>query len=117
MGCFVPHQAVEKDLKGLNLALGQAGLVPYAHPTLGRPADTGLQPRPPVGLEDRLRLLDDFYIPTRYPGQLPGGRRAGVHLGRLPSDQALLRAGVITHWIRAALAQRSSGASGGGALG
>ncbi len=31
------------------------------------------QPAPSEGLEDRLRLLDGFYFPTRYPDSYPEG--------------------------------------------
>jgi len=44
------------------------------------------QPELPVDLEDRLRLLDGFY--------------------RLQSEPAILHAGVVSSWVRAALAQR-----------
>ncbi|MFM7550651.1 MAG: HEPN domain-containing protein, partial [Cyanobacteriota bacterium] len=62
--CFAAHQAVEKALKGLNLACGQQA---WGH-TLTRlwsalPSQPW-QPQPPADLEDRLRLLDGFYIPT-----------------------------------------------------
>jgi HEPN domain-containing protein len=63
------------------------------------------QPAPPEGLEDRLRLLDGFYIPTRYPDSYPEST-PGEHFGRLQSEQALLHARAITEWIRAALASR-----------
>ena len=63
------------------------------------------QPGPPEGIEDRLRLLDGFYIPTRYPDSYPEGT-PGEHFGRLQSEQALLHARAITEWIRAALASR-----------
>jgi HEPN domain-containing protein len=82
--CFAVHQAVEKALKGLNLSLGQQA---WGH-TL-----------------TRLRLLDGFYIPTRYPDSYPEGT-PGEHFGRLQSEHALLHARAITEWIRAALASR-----------
>jgi HEPN domain-containing protein len=103
--CFACHQAVEKALKGLNLALGQQA---WGH-TLTRLwavlPQQDWQPAPPEGLEDRLRLLDGFYIPTRYPDSYPEGT-PGEHFGRLQSEQALLHARAITAWIRAALASR-----------
>ncbi len=103
--CFAAHQAVEKALKGLNLACGQQA---WGH-TLTRLwralPEQDWQPEPPADLEDRLRLLDGFYIPTRYPDSYPEGT-PGEHFGRLQSDQALLHAGVITSWVRAALAER-----------
>ena len=103
--CFAAHQAVEKALKGLNLAMGQQA---WGH-TLTRLwavlPQQDWQPPPPEGLEDRLRLLDGFYIPTRYPDSYPEGT-PGEHFGRLQSEQALLHARAITEWIRAALASR-----------
>lgn len=107
--CFAAHQAAEKALKGLNLALGQQA---WGH-TLTRlwaalPAQNWT-PVPPEDLEDRLRLLDGFSIPTRYPDSYPEGT-PGEHFGRLQSEQALLHAGVIATWVGAALAQRRAGA-------
>ena len=107
--CFAAHQAAEKALKGLNLALGQQA---WGH-TLTRlwaalPAQNWT-PVPPEDFEDRLRLLDGFYIPTRYPDSYPEGT-PGEHFGRLQSEQALLHAGVIATWVGAALAQRRAGA-------
>jgi len=37
------------------------------------------QPAPPEGLEDRLRLLDGFYIPTRCPDSYPEGTPGEHH--------------------------------------
>jgi len=37
------------------------------------------QPAPPEGLEDRLRLLDGFSIPTRYPDIYPEGTPGEHH--------------------------------------
>ncbi|MEB3331743.1 MAG: HEPN domain-containing protein [Synechococcaceae cyanobacterium] len=80
---------MEKALKGLNLALGQQA---WGH-TLTRlwavlPTQDW-QPPPPEGLEDSLRLLDGFSIPTRYPDSYPEGT-PGEHFGRRQSEQALL---------------------------
>lgn len=47
--------------------------------------------------------LDRFYIPTRYPDSYPEGT-PGEHFGRLQSEQALVHAGAIVSWVRAALA-------------
>jgi HEPN domain-containing protein len=90
--CFAAHQAVEKALKGMNLAW--AALPPL-----------DWHPAPPAELQDRLRLLDGFYIPTRYPDSYPEGT-PGEHFGRLQSEQALFHAGVILTWVRAVLAER-----------
>ena len=114
--CFAAHQAVEKALKALNLALGQQA---WGH-TLSRlwsalPA-RAWSPEPPADLEDRLRLLDGFYIPTRYPDSYPEGT-PGEHFGRLQSEQALLHADAILCWAGAALAQLRAGDRAGDGLG
>ena len=89
------------------------GSVAWGH-TLTRlwasvPVDWTPDPPPPQGLEDRLRLLDGFYIPTRYPDSYPEGT-PGEHFGRLQSEQAIAHASVVIHWIGAAMAERRGGA-------
>ena len=42
-------------------------------------------------LEDRLRVLDALYIPTRYPYSLPEGVPTD-HFGRLQSQDAIAQA-------------------------
>jgi hypothetical protein len=54
-------------------------------------------------LEDRLRILDALYIPTRYPDSLPDGAPTD-HFGRLQSDDAHRHARSIVDAIAAALA-------------
>jgi HEPN domain-containing protein len=103
--CFACHQAVEKALKALHLRSGQQA---WGH-GLGRSfRDLPPQVAQPLAaevsdLEDRLRILDTFYIPTRYPDSLPEGAPTD-HFGRLQSDDALHHAGSIVDAIRAALA-------------
>ncbi|MFM8276346.1 MAG: HEPN domain-containing protein [Cyanobium sp.] len=103
--CFACHQAVEKALKGLHLAHGQQI---WGH-GLGR---SWRDLPPPVAaalaasvsdLEDRLRILDARYIPTRYPDSLPDGTPTD-RFGRLQSDDALRHARSIVEAIAAALA-------------
>jgi len=54
-------------------------------------------------LDDRLRILDALYIPTRYPDSLPDGAPAD-HFGRLQSNDAQSHARSIVDAIPAALA-------------
>lgn len=54
-------------------------------------------------LEDRLRILDALYIPTRYPDSLPDGAPTD-HFGRLQSEDALNHAREIVDGIGDALA-------------
>jgi len=103
--CFACHQAVEKALKGLHLRHGQQE---WGH-GLGR---SFRDLPPPVAaalkaaitdLEDRLRILDALYIPTRYPDSLPDGAPTD-HFGRLQSDDAQRHARSILDAIAASLA-------------
>ena len=103
--CFACHQAVEKALKALHLRHGQQS---WGH-GLGRcfrelpgPVSAGLAARVP-DLEDRLRVLDALYIPTRYPDSLPEGAPTD-HFGRLQSQDALSHARALVDAICAALA-------------
>ena len=103
--CFACHQAVEKALKALHLHHGQQV---WGH-GLGR----SWRELPPVvgatlaealsDLEDRLRILDALYIPTRYPDSLPDGAPSD-HFGRLQSDDAQRHARSIVDAITTALA-------------
>jgi HEPN domain-containing protein len=66
--CFHAHQAVEKLLKGFILARGKR--VPRTHSLvdLGRLAqELGF----PKELRDKIRILDGYYLPTRYPDAIP----------------------------------------------
>ncbi len=103
--CFACHQAVEKALKALHLHHGQQA---WGH-GLGR----SWRELPPVvgaalaealsDLEDRLRILDALYIPTRYPDSLLDGAPSD-HFGRLQSDDAQRHARSIVDAITTALA-------------
>jgi HEPN domain-containing protein len=104
--CFASHQAAEKALKALHLHHGQQS---WGH-GLGRsfrdlPPAVAMQLADQVAdLEDRLRVLDALYIPTRYPDSLPEGAPTD-HFGRLQSQDALCHARALVDAIRAALAQ------------
>ena len=104
--CFACHQAAEKALKALHLHHGQQS---WGH-GLGRsfrdlpPAVATQLAAQVTDLEDRLRVLDALYIPTRYPDSLPEGAPTD-HFGRLQSQDALFHARALVDAIRAALAQ------------
>jgi HEPN domain-containing protein len=97
------HQA--QALKGLHLRHGQQA---WGH-GLGRswrdlpPAVAAELAASVSDLEDRLRILDALYIPTRYPDSLPDGAPTD-HFGRLQSDDAQRHARSIVDAIAAALA-------------
>lgn len=72
--CFHAQQCAEKAVKGL---LAHGGELP---PRTHKMADllTCVSPGALAELEDELRLLDRFYIPTRYPDALPGALPEGL---------------------------------------
>jgi len=104
--CFASHQAAEKALKALHLFHGQQS---WGH-GLGRSLrDLPQEARRPLeqqvaDLEDRLRVLDALYIPTRYPDSLPEGAPTD-HFGRLQSQDAIAHASALVAAIRSSLAQ------------
>lgn len=104
--CFACHQAVEKALKALHLHHGQQN---WGH-GLGRslrdlPTKASQALAAEVSeLEDRLRVLDALYIPTRYPDSLPEGAPTD-HFGRLQSQDALNHARAVVKAIGVALAK------------
>ena len=104
--CFACHQAVEKALKAMHLQQGQQS---WGH-GLGRsfrelpPAVAADLANAVSDLEDRLRVLDALYIPTRYPDSLPEGAPTD-HFGRLQSSDALSHARALLDAIRLALAE------------
>ncbi len=98
--CFAAHQAAEKAVKALHLQLGQEA---WGHvvATLLRelPDEVGVSEE----LVDRARVLDNFYIPARYPNSHPEGAPF-EHYGTLQSEEALRHAREILAFVRAEMA-------------
>jgi len=92
--CFAAHQAAEKAAKALHLARGQEawGHV-VARLLTDLPFEVGSQ------LIDKARVLDNFYIPTRYPNGHPEGPPFH-HYGALQSNEAIRYAGEILDFVR-----------------
>jgi len=96
--CFASHQAAEKAVKALHLALGREA---WGHVTAR--LLNQLPTPPPAELIDRARILDNYYVPARYPnGHVEGP--AYEHYGSLHSSQALDHARAIIDFVRKALA-------------
>lgn len=98
--CFAAHQAAEKALKALHLKHGQevwghvvARLITELPAVITRPAQ----------FVEIGRVLDNFYIPTRYPNGHPEGPPF-VHYGTLQSDEAIKHAETIITFVRAQVA-------------
>lgn len=98
--CFAAHQAAEKAVKALHLHLGQEA---WGHVV----AELLLELPETVNVDDELiekgRVLDNFYVPTRYPN----GHSAGApfeHYGPLQSKEAIKYAGEIVKFVRLKMA-------------
>lgn len=97
--CFHAQQAAEKAVKGLHLTLGQEAwghVVARLLRELPIPVDELLV--------DRARVLDNFYVATRYANGHPEGPPF-EHYGKLQSSEALTHAGAIIDFVRAEMAR------------
>jgi len=96
--CFAAHQGAEKAVKALHLHLGQEA---WGHAVARLLAE--LPQEVPPSLVEKARVLDGFYIPTRYPDAYPEGA-PGEHYGPLQSEGALAYAGEILGFVLDAMA-------------
>ena len=70
-GCFIAQQAGEKALKACLFAQGERRVIGHSLFELANRlyhADSSFK-----SINDEVKRLDRFYIPTRYPNGLPGG--------------------------------------------
>ena len=98
--CFASHQAAEQAAKALHLHLKQEawGHV-IAQLLMVLPETTAV----PHDLIEKGRVLDNFYIPTRYANGHPSGAPY-EHYGVLQSDQAIQYASEIIEFVRTKMA-------------
>lgn len=101
--CFAAQQAAEKAVKALHLARGQEA---WGH-VIARllkelPVDV------PADLVEKGRVLDNFYVATRYANGHPEGSPF-EHYGPLQSRDAIAYAGEILDFVRAQMARPQPG--------
>ena len=96
--CFAAHQAAEMAIKALHLARGQEA---WGHVLTRLLADL---PHPVApALRERARVLDNYYVPTRYPsGHVEGAPYE--HYGPLQSKEAIAHARATIDYVGTALA-------------
>lgn len=98
--CFAAQQAAEMAVKALHLKLGQEGWGHVVRRLLEElPSGVSVSEE----LLDAARVLDAYYIPTRYPNGHPAGA-PGEHYGQFQSNEAMHRAGQIVEFCRAQMA-------------
>jgi HEPN domain-containing protein len=94
--CFAAHQAAEKAVKALHLFLKQEAWGHVVAQLLRELPDSVILP---TDLIEKGQVLDNFYIPTRYPNGHPSGSPFD-HYGPIQSNQAMKYASEIIRFVR-----------------
>jgi HEPN domain-containing protein len=96
--CFAAQQSAEKAVKALHLSLGQEA---WGHVVakLIEELPTELS----ENLVDKAKVLDNFYVPTRYANGHPEGPPF-EHYGKLQSEDAIRYASEILEFVRSKMA-------------
>ncbi len=98
--CFASHQAAEKAVKAIHLSRGQEA---WGHVVAALLEELPASVVVPEGLTDRARVLDNFYIPARYPNGHPAGAPF-EHYGGIQSEDAVTHARAIIEFARSQMA-------------
>lgn len=96
--CFAAQQGAEKAVKALHLSLGQEA---WGHVVARLLAELPIEVDP--SWIDKAKVLDNFYVGTRYPN----GHAEGPpfeHYGEIQSKEALRYAGEILDFVRTQMA-------------
>lgn len=96
--CFAAHQAAEKAVKALHLFLKQEA---WGHVVARLLRELPLEV-PPL-LVEKAKVLDGFYIPTRYANGHPEGAPF-EHYGTIQSTDAIGHASEILEFVRLQMA-------------
>ena len=96
--CFAAQQAAEKAVKALHLHLGQDA---WGHVVARLLVELSLEVD--SSLIEKAKVLDNFYIGTRYPNGHPEGPPF-EHYGEIHSGDALRYAGEILEFARSQMA-------------
>jgi HEPN domain-containing protein len=98
--CFAAQQAAEKAAKALHLYLGQEA---WGHVIARLLQELPRTVSVPEDLIEKGRVLDNFYIPPRYPNSHADGAPF-EHFGPLQSGEAIQYAGEIIEFVRSQMA-------------
>lgn len=98
--CFAAQQAGEQAVKGLHLHLGQES---WGHVVARLLVELPVSAAAPSGLVEQGRVLDTFYIPSRYPNSHFEGAPF-EHYGPLQSEEAIGHARAIVAFVRSQMA-------------
>ena len=96
--CFAAHQAAEKAVKALHLCLKQEAWGHVVARLLNQlPAPV------PADLLEKAKVLDGFYLPTRYANGHPEGAPF-EHYGNLQSTDGIRYANEVIEFVRSQMA-------------
>lgn len=98
--CFAAQQAAELAVKALHLWHGQEA---WGH-VVARLLEELPEEKAPSDLLEKSKVLDNFYMPTRYPNGHPEGAPFH-HYGKYQSEEAIRHASEIVEFVRARMAQ------------
>lgn len=98
--CFAAQQAAEKAVKALHLHRGQEA---WGHVIAKLLVELPESVPVPRELVEKGRVLDNFYIPPRYPNSHPEGAPF-EHYGPLQSEEAIRHAREIIEFVRSQMA-------------
>lgn len=98
--CFASQQAAEKAVKALHLSLGQEA---WGHVVAKLLRELPKEVAVPKELIEKGRVLDNFYIPSRYPNSHPEGAPF-EHYGPLQSEEAIRYAREIIEFVGSKMA-------------
>jgi len=98
--CFAAQQSAEKAVKGLHLLLGQEA---WGHVVARLLSELTLAV--PENLIEKGRVLDNFYVPSRYPDGHPEGAPF-EHYGPIQSGEAIQYAREILAFVHSCVAER-----------
>ncbi|OGG54064.1 MAG: DNA-binding protein [Candidatus Handelsmanbacteria bacterium RIFCSPLOWO2_12_FULL_64_10] len=98
--CFAAQQGAEKGVKALHLHLGQEA---WGHVIARLLQELPEAVSVPEDLIEKGRVLDTFYIPSRYPNSHPEGAPF-EHYGPLQSEEAIRYAREVLEFVRAQMA-------------
>jgi len=96
--CFAAHQAAEKAVKALHLSLKQEA---WGHVVARLLRDLPIQV--PDNLVEKAKVLDGFYLPTRYANSHPEGAPF-EHYGSIQSTDGIAYAAEIFEFARSKMA-------------
>jgi HEPN domain-containing protein len=98
--CFAAQQSAEKAVKALHLHCGQEA---WGHVIVDLLEDLPDHVAASAEMVEKARVLDNFYIPSRYPNSHPTGAPF-QHYGPLQSQQAVDYAREVLEFARAQMA-------------